>query len=102
MKTLLLLLFPFLCFCQETTTYQVYETKNGVEELAPTKIIEVSSDKTEIYDTTNGFKNITPSQVIEGDKVYDYTNGFQNIVPTLIIKSDEKSNNSTKSDSTGD
>ena len=88
MKTLtaFLLLFPLLFFAQnqevsKIKVVEVYSYTNGIRDVFPIRIIEISKEKTEVFNTRFGIKEITPKEVIIKNKVFEVNGGIQNLFP---------------------
>ena len=87
MKKLLSIALFALCFSVNAqSSYNVYGTTNGYQNLTPSQVVTPTNNGGySVYGTTNGFQNLTPSQVVTptsngGYNVYGTTNGFQNLI----------------------
>jgi hypothetical protein len=75
-------------------TVKVYENKNGIQSLTPSKVVETKGNTTKVYKTNNGVKQLTPSTVMErrGNTVREYktNNGVRQLTPTRTYRVQEK------------
>lgn len=85
LTTVLLLLFSLAFFAQNIKTVEIYNYTNGIRDIVPTKIIEVSKEETKIYNVNFGIKEVTPNEVIIKNKVFEVNNGIQNLFPKQEI-----------------
>lgn len=83
-------LFP----TKENKTISIYDIKNGLPSILPSKVIKLNDNGNyDIYKTTNGLPSILPTQTIKpignnSFNLYDNKNGLPGILPTktFIIK----------------
>lgn len=85
MKTLLLLLLPLTLLAQKKEI-KIYDSKGGIQNITPSRIIEITKDEIKVFEAKNGVKEVLPTQIIEDNKIYETKGGVKDIINFKVIE----------------
>ena len=60
---------------------KIYNNKDGVKNINPKTILEVSKNKIQVYKVVDGIKELNPIKIIEDKKTFLVKEGIKELLP---------------------